>query len=100
MVNPNSSQLMTEAIKENIKKNLYHDLFVQERITITYFTASKNASLQIEDEKTSIDSLNKCFPLLTNKISEFYYDNFKGILVACFSDYPLVHALQRQNKLD
>lgn len=91
---------MTEAIKENIKKNLYHDLFVQERITITYFTASKNASLQIEDEKTSIDSLNKCFPLLTNKISEFYYDNFKGILVACFSDYPLVHALQRQNKLD
>ena len=100
VVNPNSSQSMTEAIKENIENKFLFYLSAQEKPTITYFTAPKNAPLQIEDEKTSIDSLNECYPVLTDTQSDFYYGNFRGILVACFSDHPLVHTLRERNKLD
>lgn len=93
VVNPNSSGSMTQEIRENvisyfIKKDIKSTLD-----NISYYTGSSTSPAQICDIKTSLQSRDACLPELTDPNNENYYDNFDGVLIACFSDHPLVQSL-------
>lgn len=93
VVNPNSSTSMTLEIQENvvsyfIKKNIKTNLD-----NIFYYTGPSTSPTQISDIKTSFESRDACLPELTDSNNVNYYDNYDGILIACFSDHPLVQSL-------
>lgn len=56
-------------------------------------TAPREAPKQINGLEASNASCDACLGVLRNPGSEFYYKRFHGILVACFSNHPLVAAL-------
>lgn len=93
VVNPNSSESMTQEIKENVIS-----YFMKKDITIildniSYYTGPSTSPNQISDIETSLQSRDACLPELINPNNINYFNNFDGILVACFSDHPLVQSL-------
>lgn len=86
VVNPNSSKTMTDSLQETIEKT-----FSKESFKISYFTGPDASPRQIDGEETSIESMKACLPLIVDdQESVYYFQNFDGILIACFSDHPLV----------
>ncbi|CAD6622573.1 BAH_G0028650.mRNA.1.CDS.1 [Saccharomyces cerevisiae] len=86
VVNPNSSKSMTVSLRETIEKT-----FSMESCKISYFTGPDTSPPQIEGQETSIKSMEACLPLLIDdQESIYYFQKFNGILIACFSDHPLV----------
>lgn len=91
LVNPNSSAGMTEEIRENIEAYLQSqngDIPI-----IDYYTGPKESPPQISDINSSNQSLAACLPELSDASSSHFYDLYDGVLIACFSDHPLVEAL-------
>lgn len=86
VVNPNSSKSMTVSLRETIEKT-----FSEESYKISYITGPDASPPQIDGQETSIKSMEACLPLLVDDHeSVYYYKKFDGILIACFSDHPLV----------
>ncbi|CAB4255202.1 similar to Saccharomyces cerevisiae YIR030C DCG1 Protein of unknown function, expression is sensitive to nitrogen catabolite repression and regulated by Dal80p [Maudiozyma barnettii] len=98
VVNPNSSTEMTADIEVNISR--YFKLKKQPEFLnyISFYTGSSEAPKQISGNETSLLSLNTCLPELTDPNGKYYYNNFDGVLIACFSDHPLVNALAMEAK--
>ncbi|SCU95498.1 LAFA_0G00716g1_1 [Lachancea sp. 'fantastica'] len=103
VVNPNSTQAMTDAAAAQIEKYLdkVYPGTAGRDIDISLFTGPPDAPPEIDGEESSIESTRKCLPILckrqsgtTNEQKRQYFDTFDGVLVACFSDHPLVHELQ------
>ncbi|CCD25417.1 Dcg1p NDAI_0F00980 [Naumovozyma dairenensis CBS 421] len=92
VINPNSSVSMTDEIRKNIE-NVY---LIKARVLsfqVEYFTGPPSSPSQIDGIETSLQSTKECLPYLIEPESKYYYQKFHGILVACFSDHPLVHEL-------
>lgn len=83
---------MTVAMEQNIS-NLFEDDISSKVYNLTFGTGPTSSPPQIDGRETSVQSMEACLPMLTNPNDALYYKNFDGILVACFSDHPLVHAL-------
>lgn len=92
IMNPNSSESMTVAMEDNINK-LFEIEILNKVLNLTFGTGPTDSPPQIDGRETSIQSMKACLPLLTDSTNPLYYKNFDGVLVACFSDHPLVHAL-------
>lgn len=90
VINPNSSRSMTEEIARSIAAVESFRAFA---FRATYLTGPAGAPAQIDGEETSRQSSEACLPLLLDSRSEYHFQRFDGILVACFSDHPLVEAL-------
>ncbi|CEP64280.1 Dcg1p LALA0_S11e00540g [Lachancea lanzarotensis] len=105
IVNPNSTQSMTDAAVAQIESYL-NKVYpaVHRDIEIAQFTGPPDAPPEIDGEETSRDSTRKCLPLLCKRTTDTdgkdrqYFDTFDGVLVACFSDHPLVHELQAKTE--
>ncbi|SCV02868.1 LANO_0G00738g1_1 [Lachancea nothofagi CBS 11611] len=98
LVNPNSTESMTQAAGQQVEAYLnkaYPGNFRD--IEVSLFTGPPDAPPEIDGEKTSYESARKCLPLLCERTLDTqrkqYFDTFDGVLVACFSDHPLVHQL-------
>ncbi|EJS43244.1 dcg1p [Saccharomyces arboricola H-6] len=90
VVNPNSSKSMTISLQETIEKTIS-----KESCEISYFTGPNTSPPQIDGQETSVQSMKACLPVLTDdKGSIYYFQKFDGILIACFSDHPLVTELK------
>ncbi|SCW03002.1 LAFE_0G00782g1_1 [Lachancea fermentati] len=115
IVNPNSTQAMTDAVRDRVQLYLQHayryagdddgspagdKATVGDTPTCVYFTAPADAPPQIDGEKTSRESCEKCLPLLCARQANrrAYFDTFDGVLIACFSDHPLVAALRARSE--
>lgn len=94
VVNPNSSSCMTDEIARNIgESDAFRAFAVGLTLKVQYMTGPPTAPPQIDGLESSRQSCEECLPILTEPDSEYYYGRFDGILVACFSDHPLVEAL-------
>lgn len=91
VVNPNSSGSMTEEIARSVAAV---DAFRVFPYRVKYMTGPDGAPPQIDGEETSRASSECCLPVLVDSGSEYYYKRYDGILVACFSNHPLVAALR------
>lgn len=91
VVNPNSSVGMTEEIQGNIER--YWSSQPDNIPLIHYYTGPKESPAQISDEESSNKSRDVCFPELRDPNSPYFYGLYNGVLIACFSDHPLVEAL-------
>ncbi|CAI2042002.1 hypothetical protein SEUBUCD650_0I02010 [Saccharomyces eubayanus] len=86
VVNPNSSKSMTASLQEAIEKT-----FPRKSYKVSYFTGPDTSPSQIDGWETSMQSMEACLPLLVgDKGSKYNYRKFDGVLIACFSDHPLV----------
>lgn len=81
VVNPNSSKSMTDALKPLIKPIPSFE--------IDYYTGPPSSPPEIDGYETSKQSTEACFPELKDKVAD--YD---GILIACYSDHPLIYKLK------
>ncbi|SCU98822.1 LAME_0G00694g1_1 [Lachancea meyersii CBS 8951] len=98
LVNPNSTKSMTEAAAKQVEHHLNQVYPGSHRnIKISLFTGPPDAPPEIDGEETSLESTRKCLPLLCERRPAAatadnlqYFDTFDGVLVACFSDHPLV----------
>lgn len=90
VVNPNSSCSMTDAVAASLAAS---DAFQGFAFEVRYMTGPPGAPRQIDGAETSELSCHECIRELADPGSEFYYEQFDGVLVACFSDHPLVAAL-------
>ncbi|KAA8895857.1 Asp/Glu/hydantoin racemase [Sphaerosporella brunnea] len=84
IVNPNSTESMTEALKPVVTRLL------PPGFEATYFTGPASSPKSINDAATSTASAEACFPLLQPLVREH-----DGVLVACYSAHPLVAMLRR-----
>lgn len=88
VVNPNSTVSMTEALRTNIEQAGKDE-------NISYFTGPTSSPAQIDGPEAGLLSAHECFPLLADDpTSEFFYPNYDGLLVACFSEHPLTRMLR------
>ncbi|KAG8950742.1 hypothetical protein FRC04_007161 [Tulasnella sp. 424] len=83
VANPNSSKSVTDTLDQLISRPPGCD--------ITFFTGPEGAPPSINDEETSVQSEQACFNVLKTQGQEF-----DAILVACYSDHPLVNSLRKQ----
>ncbi|QLL31177.1 hypothetical protein HG536_0B00380 [Torulaspora globosa] len=90
VVNPNSSRSMTEAVARSVAAC---DAFRGFAFQVRYMTGPSGAPPQIDGPEASSASCDACLAVLSDPRSEFHYARFEGLLVACFSDHPLVAAL-------
>ncbi|AET37285.1 Dcg1p Ecym_1027 [Eremothecium cymbalariae DBVPG len=108
IVNPNSSRHITEAIQEHLSEDVLA-LFE----SVTFFTGPHESPAQISGTKTSVQSCKACLPLLLKRVpldggsagssqdgsgEVFYFESFDAVVVACFSDHPLVHELTKRTE--
>ncbi|KAI9787001.1 MAG: hypothetical protein M1816_007753 [Peltula sp. TS41687] len=82
IVNPNSSEVMTAMMKETISSLAIPNTH------FVYFTAPPSSPASIDSEEDAARSADVCWPSLKPLVP--YYD---GILVACYSQHPLVAEL-------
>jgi len=101
VVNPNSSTSITDRLSESIEP--------PPGVQLAWWTAPSEAPLSIDDEETSDSSTAVCLPrilelcksaaanagALTGGVERL----FDGILIACYSDHPLI-ALLRTHLVD
>ncbi|KAI5856191.1 Asp/Glu/hydantoin racemase [Durotheca rogersii] len=83
VINPNSSQAMTNGIKKVID-----EVDLPYSVEVFAYTAPPNAPLSINDD----EGIRASFTAVSSHFTDS--DNYDGILVACFSVHPLVSALQ------
>ncbi|KAH6656146.1 Asp/Glu/hydantoin racemase [Truncatella angustata] len=87
VLNPNSSQSMTDGVKKVVKA-----IYLPENTDLHFYTAPSNAPASInngEDIASSVEAV---------KADAWRYiesGKFEGILIACFSVHPLVGELQQ-----
>jgi Asp/Glu/hydantoin racemase len=99
VVNPNSSTSITDRLSESIE--------APPGVQLTWWTAPSEAPPSIDDQETSDSSAAICLPrileLCKSTTSAALAGGterlFDGILVACYSDHPLI-ALLRINLVD
>ncbi|CUS24262.1 LAQU0S15e00584g1_1 [Lachancea quebecensis] len=102
LVNPNSTEAMTKAAGARVQAylaNAYPE--VATPFELSLFTAPPDAPPMIDGEEASRESAAKCLPLLCQRAeagAPQYFDTFDGVLIACFSDHPLVHVLQERTE--
>ncbi|KAG8884625.1 hypothetical protein FRB98_002305 [Tulasnella sp. 332] len=83
IVNPNSSSPITESLRKSTSS--------PDGCSLQYFTGPKSAPPSIDDDETSFQSERACLPTLKDNLSKGDVD---AILIACYSDHPLVHSLR------
>ncbi|SCU96402.1 LADA_0H00716g1_1 [Lachancea dasiensis] len=98
LVNPNSTESMTQAAGQQVEHHLNEAYPGHLRnVVVSLFTGPPSAPPEIDGDKTSHDSARECLPLLCRRTAgandKQYFDTFDGVLVACFSDHPLVREL-------
>ena len=103
LINPNSTESMTSAAAARISSYLdaAYPGKARDNFEVSLFTGPPDAPAQIDGEEASRESAAKCLPLLCQRAtpsSRKYFDTFDGVLVACFSDHPLVHDLVRESE--
>lgn len=81
VVNPNSSKSITDTLEKLILRPPGCD--------ITFFTGPAGAPPSINDEETSTQSEQACLGVLKTQ-----GQGFDAILVACYSEHPLVKSLR------
>ncbi|KAF2744953.1 hypothetical protein M011DRAFT_469976 [Sporormia fimetaria CBS 119925] len=84
IINPNSSEPMTNALKPLVEALHYKDT------KHTFFTAPSGPK-SINNEDDALESSKHCLPALQSSLGQ--YD---GFLVACYSHHPLVPQLKEQ----
>ncbi|CCK70058.1 Dcg1p KNAG_0D03100 [Huiozyma naganishii CBS 8797] len=92
VVNPNSSESMTHEVEQNIRA-LFKKELNSKSLALTFATGPASAPLQIDGKESSLRSAEACLPMLTDAGSVYFYNKYDGVLVACFSDHPLVAEL-------
>lgn len=60
---------------------------------VSYMTGPAGAPRQIDGAESSAASCDACLRVLCDPQSQFHYARFDGVMVACFSDHPLVAAI-------
>ncbi|CAR23811.1 Dcg1p [Lachancea thermotolerans CBS 6340] len=100
LVNPNSTEAMTQAAGARVQAYLASAYgAAAASLNVSLFTAPPDAPRMIDGEDASRESAAKCLPLLCRRAEPDalqYFDTFDGVLIACFSDHPLVHMLQQR----
>ena len=95
VVNPNSSTSITDRLSVSIEP--------PPGVQLTWWTAPSEAPLSIDDEETSDSSTAVCLPrileLCKSEASTAALAAVYGILIACYSDHPLI-ALLRAHLVD
>lgn len=99
VVNPNSSTSITDRLSESIEP--------PPGVQLTWWTAPSEAPPSIDDEETSDSSAAVCLPRIlalfkpvtSAALAGAAQTPFDGILIACYSDHPLV-ALLRTHLVD
>ncbi|SCU95049.1 LAMI_0F00738g1_1 [Lachancea mirantina] len=91
VINPNSTAAMTEALETSLRG--YLDAAYKEtdlRPELSFFTGPSDAPAQIDGSAASVVSTRTCLRAL----AETDTSGLAGVLVACFSDHPLVGELR------
>ncbi|WVR05523.1 hypothetical protein IAU60_002541 [Kwoniella sp. DSM 27419] len=82
VVNPNSSSSITQAIERSLKPH------VRPSTSVDFFNPSTGPA-GISDPDTASASCEACMSELEERVHRY-----NGVLVACFSEHPLIGALQ------
>ncbi|KAJ7139887.1 Asp/Glu/hydantoin racemase [Mycena epipterygia] len=85
VINPNSSQSVTEGLKEALR--------APPDTTLAFYTAPADAPPSINDATTGTISAAVCF---RDIVAKGWIDTYDGFLVSCFSDHPLIHMLREK----
>lgn len=93
VINPNSSASMTDSVAKALGGNGNANGIVYD---IVFATGPGDSPPEINDEKTAVQSAESCWKVLGDSRNPLYYANFHGIVIACFSDHPLVKKIQEQ----
>ncbi|KAI0343628.1 hypothetical protein BDW22DRAFT_1356100 [Trametopsis cervina] len=91
VINPNSSQSITDALKP-----LFADV-VYASTTLTFYTAPPSAPSSIDDAETSAQSTRETLPDLRRFLAAHTGLPFSAYLIACYSDHPLTAALREES---
>ncbi|KAH7326781.1 Asp/Glu/hydantoin racemase [Rhizoctonia solani] len=86
VINPNSSQSMTESLVE-----MFQTSPPPTHVTLSFFTGPPECPKSIDDEKGCHASAAACLPLLLPGVHAREYDAY---LVACYSEHPLPQLLR------
>ncbi|KZS97059.1 hypothetical protein SISNIDRAFT_437020 [Sistotremastrum niveocremeum HHB9708] len=86
VVNPNSSQSITDCISSILSEYGTSDL------SINFFTGPEGAPPAINDDETSVQSTAACLPLL---LESHALETYSAFLIACYSDHSLVDRLRK-----
>ncbi|CEL56289.1 hypothetical protein RSOLAG1IB_07705 [Rhizoctonia solani AG-1 IB] len=81
VVNPNSSQSMTESLV-----TMFQTSPPPAHVTLSFFTGPADCPKSIDDEEGCHASAKACLPLLLPSVHAQEYDAY---LVACYSEHPL-----------
>lgn len=84
IANPNSSVAITNALKSLV--------VCPPDCALDFFTGPSSAPTSIDDDQTSRKSEEACTPELERVITAF-----DAVLIACYSDHPLVHSLRERH---
>jgi Asp/Glu/hydantoin racemase len=84
-VNPNSSQVVTDGIKSSLQ---------EQEISIEFMTGPASSPPTINNEDDAQQSAKACLPVILERMNQ--PDPPSAILVACYSDHPLVPQLRRE----
>lgn len=83
IINPNSSQKVTNDIKSVISSDT---------IDFEFYTAPSSAPAEIDNDDTAKLSESVVLPDL---LAGHYLERFDGFLVGCFSNHPLIQSLKK-----
>jgi len=84
-VNPNSSQSITDGIKSSLR---------EQGIPIEFMTGPSSSPAAINNENEAQQSAEACLPGILERMGQ--PDPPSAVLVACYSDHPLVSRLRRE----
>ncbi|KAG8983296.1 hypothetical protein FRB90_006146 [Tulasnella sp. 427] len=83
VINPNSTKSITKSLEKLIQ--------CPPGCTVSFFTGPDGCPPSIDDDETAVQSEQACLEALKTQGQQF-----DGILVACYSDHPLVKSLRQQ----
>lgn len=87
ILNPNSSESMTAAVADALRA-------YSGPSELTFATGPPECPAEINGPETAELSARGCWRLLGDAAGPLYHGRFDGIVVACFSDHPLVEKLR------
>ncbi|CAR29057.1 ZYRO0F18128p [Zygosaccharomyces rouxii] len=93
VINPNSSESMTRSVAEALGGNCNANGI---NYDVVFATGPKDSPPEINDERTAVQSAESCWKVLGDSRNPLHYANYQGIVIACFSDHPLVKMIQQQ----
>jgi len=85
VVNPNSSQAITDCVKSSLQ---------EQEILIEFMTGPASSPAAINNEDEAQQSAEACLPVILERMNQ--PDPPSAILVACYSDHPLVPRLRKE----